>query len=271
MTTDAKIGLLLALIFIVAITFVINGLPDFLSKNNKAPDTTGYVNHYKEQQPALVGASRNIAPALSHKPVITAVTETPKVDQNNTSAKTGYQTILPAAQEVVKESTSVDETVQKEPVEIKPPAGQQPSTTVYIVCPGDNLGEIAKKMYGPEYGNKLAAVEKIYNANKNILESIEQIQVGQKLVIPPLENKTNTLLKTGLFEKVPKSTPSQTPQPSKEQFSEYIVKESDSLWQIAAEHLGNGNRYEEIIQLNKSVITDADTLVVGMKLKLPAR
>ena len=271
MTTDAKIGLLLALIFIVAITFVINGLPDFLSKNNKAADTTGYVNHYKEQQPALVGASRNIAPALSHKPVITVVTETPKVDQNSTSAETGYQTLLPAAEEVVKKDVLATETVQKEPVEIKPPAEQPLSAVVYVVCPGDSLAEIAKKLYGPENGNKLASIEKIYNANKDKLESINQIQVGQKLIIPPLENQTNALLKTGLFEKVPKSTPSQTPQPSKEQFSEYIVKESDSLWQIAAEHLGNGNRYEEIIQLNKSVITDADTLVVGMKLKLPAR
>jgi len=229
------------------------------------------VNHYKEQQPALVGASRNIAPALSHKPVITVVTETPKTNQSNTSAETGYQTILPAAQEVVKESTSVDETVQKEPVEIKPSAEQQPSTTVYIVCPGDSLAEIAKKMYGPEYGNKPAAVEKIYKANKDKLTSMDEIQVGQKLIIPPLEKRTNALLKTGLFEKVSKSTPLQTSQPSKEQFRQYLVKESDSLWQIAAEQLGNGNRYEEIIELNKSVITDADTLVVGMKLKLPAR
>ena len=270
MTTDAKIGLLLALIFVVAITFVINGLPDFLNKNNKTPDTTGYVNHYKEQQPALVGASRNIAPALSHKPVITVVTETPKVDQNGTSAGVGYQTLLPAAEEVVKKDALATEIVQKEPVEIKT-AEQQPLSVVYVVCPGDSLAEIAKKIYGPEYGNKLAAVEKIYNANKNTLESIDQIQVGQKLVIPPLEKQTNTLLKTGLFEKVPKGTPSQTPQPSQEQLRQYIVKESDSLWQIATEQLGNGNRYEEIIELNKSVITDADKLAIGMKLKLPAR
>ncbi len=270
MTTDAKIGLLLALIFIVAITFVINGLPDFLSKNNKAPDTVGYVSHYKEQQPALVGPSRNIAPALSHKPVITVVTETPKVDQNSTSAEIHHQGILPAAEEAVKENTTSNETVQKELVEIKPAAEQQ-SSTVYVVCPGDSLAEIAKKLYGPENGNKLASIEKIYNANKDKLESIDQIQVGQKLVIPPLENQTNALLKTGLFEKVSKITSPQTPQPSNEQFRQYVVKESDSLWQIAAEYLGNGNRYDEIIQLNKSVITDADTLVVGMKLKLPAR
>ena len=142
---------------------------------------------------------------------------------------------------------------------------------VYVVCPGDSLAEIAKKLYGPENGNKLASIEKIYNANKDKLTSIDELQVGQKLVIPPLENKTNALLKTGLFEKVTNTISGQTPQPAKEQFKQYIVKESDSLWQIAAEQLGNGNRYEEIIELNKSVITDADKLVIGMKLKLPAR
>jgi nucleoid-associated protein YgaU len=270
MTTDAKIGLLLALIFIVAITFVINGLPDFLSKNNKAPDTASYVNHYKEQQPALVGASRNIAPALSHKPVITVITEAPKIDPNSTPAGIGYQTLLPAAEEVVKKDALATETVQKEPIEIKT-AEQPPSAVVYVICPGDSLAEIAKKLYGPENGNKLASIEKIYNANKDKLTSMNELQVGQKLVIPPLENKTNALLKTGLFEKVTNTISGQTPQPAKEQFKQYIVKESDSLWQIAAEQLGNGNRYEEIIELNKSVITDANKLVIGMKLKLPAR
>jgi nucleoid-associated protein YgaU len=277
MTTDAKIGLLLALVFIVAITFVINGFPAFLNKSNKEPDTAGYVNHYKEQQPALVGPSRNIAPALSHKPVITVITETPEINQNN-PAETRYQALIPAAQEAVKTTDAIDtNAVQKELVEIKPAeksADQQPSVVTYVVCPGDSLAEIAKKMYGPENGKKLASVEKIYNANKDKLESIDKIAVGQKLVIPPLENQTNALLKTGLFEKVSekvsKITSPQTAQAAKEQYRQYIVKESDSLWQIAEEQLGNGNRFSEIIQLNQSVLADPEKLAVGMKLKLPA-
>lgn len=273
MTTDAKIGLLLALIFIVAITFVINGLPAFLSRNGKAVDTAGYVNHYKEQQPAIVGPSRNIAPALNHKPIITVTTEAPKVSLNN-PAETRYQTLMPAAQEAVKTTASTaTEPAQKELIEIKPAekkVDEQKSAIVYVVCPGDNLAEIAKKMYGPENGNKLTSVERIYNANKDKLESIDQIQVGQKLVIPPLEDKTNGLVKTGLFEKVSKIAPVQTVQVSKEQYKQYIVKEFDSLWQIAEEQLGNGNRFNEIIQLNQSVLTDPEKLVVGMKLKLPA-
>jgi nucleoid-associated protein YgaU len=274
MTTDAKIGLLLALIFVVAITFVINGLPDFLNKNKQAVDTVGYVSHYNQQQPALVGPSRNIAPALSHKPVITVIMETPKVDLNS-PAETRYQALMPAAQDAVKTTQSADvNTVQKELVEIKTAENkttEQQSPVVYVVCSGDSLAEIAKKMYGPENGKKLASIEKIYNANKDKLESIDQIQVGQKLVIPPLENKTNALLKTGLFEKVSKITSPQTAQASKEQYRQYVVKESDSLWQIAQEQLGNGNRFSEIIQLNQSVLADPEKLDVGMKLKLPAR
>jgi nucleoid-associated protein YgaU len=281
MTTDAKIGLLLALIFIVAITFVINGLPAFLNKNNKEPDTASYLSHYKEQQPALVGASRNIAPVLSHKPDMPVITETPKIDLNS-PAETRYQALMPAAQEAVKTTDAIDTNTMKEPVAIKPAektADQQEAGITYVVGPGDNLAEIAQKMYGPEIGKKLASVEKIYNANKDKLSSINDIQVGQKLVIPPIENKTNTLLKTGLFEKVSekasKITSPQTAQTSnqssKEQSRLYVVKESDSLWQIAQAQLGNGNRFSEIIQLNQSVLTDPEKLVVGMKLKLPAR
>ncbi|MGB8225602.1 MAG: LysM peptidoglycan-binding domain-containing protein [Sedimentisphaerales bacterium] len=282
MTTDAKIGLLLALIFIVAITFVINGLPAFLSKNNKEADTASYLSHYKEQQPALVGASRNIATVLSHKPDMPVITETPKIDLNS-PAETRYQALMPAAQEAVKTTETVDtNTMQKEPVAIKPPektADQQESVITYVVAPGDNLAEIAQKMYGPEIGKKPASIQKIFNANKDKLSSINAIQVGQKLVIPPLEDKTNTLLKTGLFErvseKVSKITSPQTAQvsnqSSKEQYRQYVVKESDSLWQIAQVQLGNGNRFSEIIQLNQSVLSDPEKLEVGMKLKLPAR
>jgi nucleoid-associated protein YgaU len=281
MTTDAKIGLLLALIFIVAITFVINGLPAFLNKN-KEPDTASYVSHYNQQQPALVGASRNIAPVLSHKSDMPVTTETPKMDLNS-PAETRYQALMPAAQEAVKTTDAIDaNTVQKELATIKPAektATQQEAGITYVVCPGDNLAEIAQKMYGLEIGKKLASVEKIYNANKDKLSSINDIQVGQKLVIPPIENKTNTLLKTGLFEKVSekvsKITSPQTAQASnqssKEQSRLYVVKESDSLWQIAQAQLGNGNRFSEIVQLNQSVLTDPEKLVVGMKLKLPAR
>jgi nucleoid-associated protein YgaU len=51
----------------------------------------------------------------------------------------------------------------------------------------------------------------------------------------------------------------------------YIVREGDSLWRIAAEWLGDGSRYSEIAKLNAGILEDEDSLVVGMRLKMPAR
>jgi nucleoid-associated protein YgaU len=51
----------------------------------------------------------------------------------------------------------------------------------------------------------------------------------------------------------------------------YTVKEGDSLWEIAASQLGDGNRYKEIIKLNLGVSANGKNLAVGTKLKIPAR
>ena len=51
---------------------------------------------------------------------------------------------------------------------------------------------------------------------------------------------------------------------------EYTVKEGDSFWKIAASQLGNGARYQEIIDLNPQ-IDPKKPLNIGMKLKLPPR
>jgi nucleoid-associated protein YgaU len=51
----------------------------------------------------------------------------------------------------------------------------------------------------------------------------------------------------------------------------YTVKDGDSLWRIAEKKLGNGGRYTEISKLNADVLEDEDDIVVGMRLRLPAR
>jgi nucleoid-associated protein YgaU len=52
--------------------------------------------------------------------------------------------------------------------------------------------------------------------------------------------------------------------------TEYTVKEGDSLWEIAASQLGDGNRYKEIIKLNPNV-SAGKNLAIGTKLKIPTR
>ncbi len=281
MTTDAKIGLLLALVFIVAITFVINGLPDFLNKKDKSQDTVNYVSHYKPAEPGIVGQSRNIAAAMNRKGVMPAAPAVAEANIQLQQPNAAYQTILPAASEVVN---SVSETTATETVAADIPATttlvetQPVSGTTYEVVDGDRLSDIAIKFYGPKEGKKFANVQKIYEANKKTLKSIDSLQVGQKLVIPPLNEKEKAILKTGMFEKVAKETkPAAAPaaaateKKASKPMQEYVIKEQDTLWKIAAKFLGDGNRYEEIASLNESVIKDPENLVVGTKIKIPAK
>ena len=47
-----------------------------------------------------------------------------------------------------------------------------------------------------------------------------------------------------------------------------IIDVGDSLWNIAEEQLGDGNRYTEILALNPQIEED-EPLFVGTKLKMP--
>ncbi len=304
MTTDAKIGLLLALVFIVAITFVINGLPDFLSKKDK-PDLTGtYIGHYsKPEEPGIIDrSSREAAALLNKKTIVSAPVSEPVAETNTTQSGENYQqTIIPAASEVVKSSTP-QTTAPQQSVAMSVPAAASSAVEsvmkdtamaakvdgkIYEVADGDSLVSIAQKVYGPKAGAKYANIQNIYEANKNTMKSRDSLQIGQKLVIPSLSEKEQALVNTGFFEKAAE-TPKAADAPKKietakadarkaedaaakdsKALKDYVVKENDTLWKIAVKYLGDGNRYDEIAQLNKTI--NPDRLVVGTKLKLPAR
>ena len=50
---------------------------------------------------------------------------------------------------------------------------------------------------------------------------------------------------------------------------EYSVQRNDSLYKIAQSQLGDGNRWREILELNKDSIKDPSLIYVGQKFKLP--
>jgi nucleoid-associated protein YgaU len=121
---------------------------------------------------------------------------------------------------------------------------------------------------------------RIFEANRNLLKAADEIQVGQKLIIPPLRDLVSSKernkdgLASSFFEKV-KSIGREhlsLKKPGRpKQGKSYTVREGDSLWKIAADQLGDGSRYTEVANLNDDVLSDEDSLTVGMNLKMPAR
>ena len=49
----------------------------------------------------------------------------------------------------------------------------------------------------------------------------------------------------------------------------YEIKKGDTLWKVAKEFYGNGNKYTKIFDANKEVIKDANLIFPGQKIRIP--
>ena len=117
---------------------------------------------------------------------------------------------------------------------------------------------------------------RIFRNNSKLPASPHENSFGQSLVIPKLIaselDKVNILgiFPSSIFEKV-ESIGKRHISADSQQANQYIVREGDTLWRIAAEQLGNGSRYKEISKLNADVLKDENDLTLGMRLSLPDR
>jgi LysM repeat protein len=320
MTSDAKIGLLLGLVFIFVIAFIINGLPNFGSRAQNAEaapvltDHLGLAEQARNAQERLDwtslleqdGTDRVIA---SEEPPVGTPDVVLPDPQSVVARDSGeVRSIYPldslvggvsrTIEDLVKGFSETSEAVTmqnqtEEPVpalDILRPAGvaqtgappapaRRLPVKTYEVQDGDALATVAKKAYGPEEGNRLVNIRRIYEANRTILKSPDEIFVGQKLVIPPLPNvvegteRPNPTLSEALFEKV-QAVGKRNLVDIKEVRSEgrwYVVQEGDNLWKIAARQLGSGARCDEIAKLNTDILKNKDVLDIGMRLLLPLK
>jgi nucleoid-associated protein YgaU len=286
MTRDVKIGLLLGLAFIFMIAFVINGLPSFRGDSN---ELTNSMVGPPNKQPGIGANERDVinwTDSIEEQPFRAGhpLLEEPDIR---------YRTELPHGPVVVKSNTpsslNTSDTVKKVDPRVieqtrrdvpKPRIVKPSLPKIYEVTDGDNLALIATKYYGEVEGNKRANIMRIFEANRNLLKTADEIQVGQKLIIPPLRDlasskeKNKDGLASSFFEKV-KSIGRERLSLKKpvraKQGKSYTVREGDSLWKIAANQLGDGSRYTEVAKLNDDVLSDEDSLTVGMTLKIPAR
>jgi nucleoid-associated protein YgaU len=301
MTSDAKIGLLLGLLFIFIIAFVINGLPRFRNITNGSEMTTNMVSSQNDTQP--IGSRERQAPGVfnwTERSTEQTYQETqPAIEQKeDVRFKIQLPNEIPAAQDTsIMEIAEAVESIAPEPAEPAPPVQIQEekvekiiarktespkpsSPKFYVITEDDSLGlvSVARKFYGPEQGNKKINLDRIFEANKKLLKSPDEIFVGQKIIIPPLINletetkETPSTLTDSILEKVKSIGKNLSNRPEKTEKSvPYIVQENDNLWRIAVEQLGNGNRYREISRLNANILKDENDLTVGMLLRMPAR
>jgi nucleoid-associated protein YgaU len=365
MTADAKVGLLLGLVFIAIIAFVINGLPNFVdSVRDKAVVETAVTTQTGGNlviEPAVVDVARSLQEKRTTVRYVQPPVDTTVLDQYAGRSSAPTQNLLPSgdtaalgagtektptpeptpavaqtqesqspavvtqiektAQAAQQTANPIQQQGQLDNVAVSKPLQKPAVVPSHVVQDGESLGEIAKKYYGEEEGNKLATIQMLYEANKNILESPDKIQVGNQLVIPKIKSATasqptepakketaaGTLLdkfksvftsvdkkseavakggpaadkttiskpqapaanKTALL-KMDKSQPvkADKSQPVKGA-TEYTVQSGDYLYKIAQKQLGDGDRYPEIVKLNKETFSESNRLHVGMKLKIP--
>jgi len=278
MTRDAKIGLLLGLVFIFIIAFIINGLPSLgrgdgneLTRNMARPQRNpGIGTDARQATQRNITPVRPTIPPAAQEPAATEpqTTQAPS-DQVRFTAQLPQPTTAGQSAETIAAAAEVSRP-QTAVISVKP---QPARARIYAVQDGDSLASIAKHFYGEELGNKKANVDRIFNANRKILKSADQIYVGQRLIVPPLpetvSDKPENVLPAENFEAVESigARGEQKAVKITDKTRYYTVREGDSLWKIASEQLGDGNRYPELAKLNK--LEDEDFLVVGARLKLP--
>ncbi|HOK96685.1 MAG TPA: LysM peptidoglycan-binding domain-containing protein [Anaerohalosphaeraceae bacterium] len=288
MTADAKIGLLLGLFFIVIIAFLVNGLPNFVRQNDSKPLDAAITASGSSEliiDNSLTEAIHRLRPQIelrqtepSNEVLVIDSSAQPIPQQ---SLETVSQPQMKVQTEVAAAVTPVPAPKQESGIQAVQPASRsvQPVSQkfkTHIVQSGEHLSSIAQKYYGKEDGNRRLVIQKLYETNAKTLKSPDHIQAGDKLVIPPLDEllgapqpsvsqPSETLLSkfSSLLERAGKE--------DTKKVSEYVVRQGDSLWSISEKTLGDGKRYNEIIQLNKDRIKNADDVAAGMTLKIPAR
>jgi nucleoid-associated protein YgaU len=187
MTSDAKIGLLLGLVFIFIIAFIINGMPGFHENSNNS-ELTGTMVNSQNKTPGIGTAEREII-------------NRQKLIQRQDHVVTGRP---PADDQSVRFETALPKNISAaKTVEVKPTIAAE----------------------------TLLPVKKVESVSKRHFRSSRDAKQSRW----------------------------------------YVVREGDSLWRIAAKQLGAGTRYTEIAKLNADILHNEDTLVPGMRLKMPTR
>jgi nucleoid-associated protein YgaU len=169
-------------------------------------------------------------------------------------------------------STVPEEIAETEPSEIPLTSGSSPvqsaedeedvDAKMHVVKKGETLSAISNKYYGTTTRWKA-----ILEANNDILDDPRKLRPEMVLVIPNPSKQVS--LRDDTSEKAPLL--SSNDDRSSSSVRSYTVKKGDSLWRIASEVYGDGNRWRRILVANSDKLESERDLKAGMTLVIPER
>ncbi|MCD6404764.1 MAG: LysM peptidoglycan-binding domain-containing protein [Planctomycetes bacterium] len=127
----------------------------------------------------------------------------------------------------------------------------------YVISRGDTLQTISKNFYGTTTKWKL-----IQDANPDAIPNADVLKVGTKIVIPAVPGAA--------LRAQPPVTPSGTaPREAPAGGRIHRVAQGDTLYSIAKQYYGDGNKWKKIYEANKDQLPNANALKVGQELTIP--
>ena len=132
---------------------------------------------------------------------------------------------------------------------------------IHKVQSNDDLHKIAKKYYGDTSKWLL-----IFNANQDKIHDRNSLKIGTELIIPgekPSSQKIKIETTTPALSQVTKVE--DTIQTGKK----HTVQQSDSLYKLAVKYYDNGSKWNKILEANKHILKNQNSLKVGQELVIP--
>lgn len=283
MTKETRIGLLVALAFIIAFGLVLSELTGTSSPAGRQIKLA--LSHAKRASWSPV-IDRPVPAKIEHVPVGESAVHVA------IAAADAAPPALAAREAVVSVHLIASEPAPAAAKRIELSRDAIPGARRYTVQPNDSLQKIARKFYGQ--GNE-GMYTKIFAANRDVLYDETIVLVGQELLIPPLpgrqfqprtrapakarrvlprvpppaDNASHKVMDTAQLRKM-FSAKGKAHQ-SKATGRIYVVRDGDNLSKIAKRELKDGS-HKAVMRLyraNRDRLASPDMLHVGMKLRIP--
>ena len=169
-----------------------------------------------------------------------------------------------AKEEPENVSSSVSETSDQEIWKDIPSESVKKSTSkfqTHKVQSNEDLHKIAKRYYGDVSKWLL-----IFNANQDKIHDRNSLKIGTELIIP--EEKL-TLQKTKKETTTPALSQVTKVEDTAQTGKKHTVQQGDSLYKLAVKYYNNGAKWNKILEANKHILKNQNSLKVGQELVIP--